>query len=122
MDHPFVTAPHERRPNIHAARAWQPRALALALATAGLCGGALAAGMAADKKAPPVTAEQVQQLMQRMQQLEQRNNELEQQVKALAAKQAPAAATTVPTPGPTSTPAPGGDWGQQRLVSFTQCR
>jgi hypothetical protein len=91
--------------------------MALALAAAGLCGGAQAADK---KKAEPVTAEQLQQLMQRMQQLEQRNSELEQQVKALAARPSPATPATAAAPGASGTPAPGGDWGQQRLVAVEQ--
>ncbi|WP_374568867.1 carbohydrate porin [Ideonella sp.] len=112
MDQPLVTALCTR-PSPPVAWARPARTLALALAAAGLCGGALAAGKAAEKKADPAMAEQLQQLMVRMQQLEQRNAELEQQVKALAARpNAPAApaavaATTAPTP-----PAAGSDWGR----------
>lgn len=118
VDHPFVTARSERRTSL-GWTAWQPRALAVALAAAALCGGALAADKAAPKKLQPVTAEQMQQLIERMQQLEQRNTELEQQVKALAARQAPAATAAAATPGAT-TPAAGADWGQQRLVAIEQ--
>ena len=110
MDHLFVTAPRARS-STPGARAWQPRALALALAATGLCSSALAAGKAPEKKTDPAMAEQMQKLMERMQQLEQRNAELEQQVKALAAK--PAAPTTPATASATAaTTPPGSDWGR----------
>lgn len=108
MDHPFVTAPRARS-STPGARAWQPRALALALAATGLCSSAAAAGKAPEKKTDPAVAEQLQKLMERMQQLEQRNAELEQQVKALAAKPA---APTAPATAATTPPAAGSDWGR----------
>ncbi|MEK8029924.1 carbohydrate porin [Ideonella sp. DXS29W] len=132
MDHPFVTVPLQRRSA--AARPGRPlqgglATLAAALAAASLCQAAWAADKPAAKKAAPVTAEQMQQLIERLQQLEQRNAELEQQVKGLAAQQAarptlaapaPAAAgTTTTAASGTGTPA-GGEWGQQRLVALEQ--
>lgn len=91
------------------ARAGRLAPVALALALAGACTGALAAD--ATPRTDPAVLQKLELLMQRVQQLEQRNGELERQVRELGARQ------------PASAAAPASDWGkprEERLVALEQ--
>lgn len=118
MDHPLI----EARAAVHGRPLSRLRARGAALAAAGLCGAALAAGPNAAKKDEAAVQAQLQALMQRLQLLEQRNGELEQQVRLLAAR-VPAttpsrAASTVEPTAPAAAAGAGQPREGERLAAL----